>query len=174
MEKPIVEFPEYFASRSGEIISYKNKKRHVLKGGFCSGGYRGVLLRKDGKTIRRNVHRLVAATFLDNPNAFPVVNHIDGNKQNNNADNLEWCTFSANMKHAVLLGLHSVSQTHLKNIQISAGKSKSLFTEIDAQNIRAIYQHMEKPSCRKLAKSYHCSKSIIQRIVNGVQTVFKG
>lgn len=56
------------------------------------------------------VHQLVAKTFLPNPDNLPVVNHIDGNKQNNHRDNLEWCTVEYNNHHAKLIGLrpHSI------------------------------------------------------------------
>lgn len=52
----------------------------------------------------RLLHRLVASTFIPNPNMLPEVNHIDGNKHNNSVDNLEWCDRSSNMKHAYLNG----------------------------------------------------------------------
>lgn len=57
-----------------------------------------------GKWVR--VHRLVAAAFLPNPNNLPEVNHKDGNKQNNKADNLEWVTHAQNCLHAWRSGLH--------------------------------------------------------------------
>ena len=63
-------------------------------------GYHRVVLCKNGKHINYSVHRLVAEVFLDNPNNKPCVNHKDGNKLNNCADNLEFCTYSENEKHS--------------------------------------------------------------------------
>ncbi len=62
--------------------------------------YRRVTLSKAGKTDRFSVHRLVALAFIDNPEDKPMVNHIDNNGENNNVENLEWCTHSENMVHA--------------------------------------------------------------------------
>lgn len=51
------------------------------------------------------IHRLIAETFIENPDTLPCVNHIDGNKQNNDISNLEWCTSKQNSIHAVKNGL---------------------------------------------------------------------
>lgn len=68
-------------------------------------GYLRVYLRKDKKSFPKFIHRLVAETFIPNPNNLPQVNHIDGNKLNNCVENLEWCTGSYNIKHALTVGL---------------------------------------------------------------------
>lgn len=63
-----------------------------------------------GKSVP--VHRLVAIAFIPNPRKCVEINHLDGNRGNNSADNLEWCTRSENMKHAYASGLHSGVALH--------------------------------------------------------------
>ncbi|WP_166484705.1 NUMOD1 domain-containing DNA-binding protein [Clostridium cuniculi] len=62
-------------------------------------GYLQVKLKKNGKNYYKRVHRLVAEHFIENPNNLPQVNHIDGDKTNNNINNLEWTNNKANTKH---------------------------------------------------------------------------
>ncbi len=69
-------------------------------------GYRILALSVDGDEARAYVHRLVAVTFIPNPENKPYVNHKDGCKQNNRADNLEWCTMEENNIHAMATGLN--------------------------------------------------------------------
>ncbi len=61
--------------------------------------YLAIGLTKNKKQITYCVHRLVAQAFIDNPENLPCVNHIDENKLNNNANNLEWCTHEYNNKY---------------------------------------------------------------------------
>lgn len=96
---PVEGYPDTLISREGIIISRYGK---VLKHMKChSTGYLRVRIR--GK--RKNIHRLLALNFIPNPNNYPMVNHIDGNKHNNNLINLEWCTIYQNNKHAKDNGL---------------------------------------------------------------------
>ena len=76
-------------------------KERILKKQKHYHGYLYVVLNNKKKYI----HRLVAQTFLDNPNNYKEINHKDGNKQNNVYSNLEWCTRSQNVKHSYRLGL---------------------------------------------------------------------
>lgn len=72
-------------------------------------GYLTVWLCKNSIQKNYKVHRLVAAAFIPNPENKRTVNHIDGNKQNNHVENLEWATHSENIIHANATGLRIVT-----------------------------------------------------------------
>lgn len=90
MQKKICGFENYSISDSGAV--YNDKTGRIIKPRKNNKGYTVYCLSKGGKHYYRLAHRLVATAFVDNPNHLPEVNHKDENKQNNNADNLEWCT----------------------------------------------------------------------------------
>jgi hypothetical protein len=105
--RPIVGFEDYMVSNFGRIYSIKRTKS---KGGFLKAqtngnGYNHVIFNKGAKRITVRIHKLVAIAFLDNPDNLRTVNHKDGIKKNNFASNLEWCTQSDNLKHALINGL---------------------------------------------------------------------
>lgn len=96
------------ANKSGGIRLLKGKimKLTKIKGRDDSDNrYVVVNLRREGEGKVHQVHRLVAEAFIPNPDNSPIPNHIDGNKDNNCVDNLEWCTYSENNKHALDTGL---------------------------------------------------------------------
>ena len=102
--KTIPDFPNYQVSDTGLV---KGKTGKVLKTFIQNGGYAVATLYNESKrSAKKTVHRLVAEAFVDNPSGLPIVNHIDGNKLNNEAPNLEWCDNSHNILHARATGLN--------------------------------------------------------------------
>jgi len=92
----------YQVSDVGNIKSLnynKTKQEKNLKFGIDTSGYRVVNLFKNGKPKMYTVHKLVAITFIPNPNDYPIINHKDENRRNNNIDNLEWCTYKYNLNY---------------------------------------------------------------------------
>ena len=90
-------FPRYKASTEGRIFSYTNpKKPKVLRPSLDGSGYPIVALMKDGKRYTKKVARLVAETFIPNPQNKPCVDHIDTQKTNSSKCNLRWVTYSEN------------------------------------------------------------------------------
>lgn len=85
----------YMVSNLGRVKSVINGKDKILQL-QKDNNYFFVCLRKDGNAKFFRVHRLVASAFVDNPNNYPVVNHINWDKHDNRAENLEWCTYSYN------------------------------------------------------------------------------
>lgn len=94
----------------GQITTVFHKGR-VLKFHYDRGGYHRVTLVVSGIQYKFLVHRLVALSFLPNPDELPEVNHIDGFKANNTLSNLEWCTKEYNRNHATAMGLWSIKRT---------------------------------------------------------------
>ena len=96
-------FERYLISNYGRVWSKRGER--VLKTWISNCGYELVGLTVNSKTTKVSIHRLVAKHFIPNHNNKEQVNHIDGNKINNKAQNLEWSTQSENMRHANKNGL---------------------------------------------------------------------
>lgn len=117
--------------KSLERINYQNKHQDeiIMKKYLGNKGYFTVKLTKNGKTQIFTIHRLVATTFIPNPNNLPCVNHKDENRQNNEVSNLEWCSYhynnnygNRNKKIAKRLGMTIVS--------IDKNGNKKIYTSI--------------------------------------------
>lgn len=96
--RPIAEYKGlYEVSNLGRVRNIKTHK--LVMQSVVVSGYKRVTLYKENKPKTKLVHRLVAETFLPNPNNLMIVNHKDGNKLNNIVTNLEWCTQSYNTSY---------------------------------------------------------------------------
>ena len=112
-------------------------------------GYMQVKLKRNGKNYYRRVHRLIAEHFLSNPNKLPQVNHIDGDKTNNNISNLEWVDNKLNTKHGYDNNLYHSKRRSIK---------------VEVYNKLGEYINTYK-SIRETAESLHINRKTLSRIL---------
>ena len=99
--KQIEEFPDYYISNYGNVISTKKGCVRALKPWKSSNGhYYQISLCKNGIIKKKDIHRLVAKYFVPNPNNYPVVNHLNHDTYDNYYGNLEWTTTQMNIHHS--------------------------------------------------------------------------
>lgn len=103
--KTIEDYPNYEVSNFGSVRNIKTGR--VLRPSTYESGYQCVGLYLNGIQKYHLTHRLVASTFIPNPEHKRTVNHINGIKTDNRVENLEWATDSENIKHAYKTGLNS-------------------------------------------------------------------
>jgi len=103
-------FTSYAVHPLGLLFSSRGNRPSLLRGMVSGRGYLAVSLKSDAGTLERNyIHRIIASVFLPVDSARTHVNHKDGNKRNNAAANLEWCTSAENLKHARTTGLSNMT-----------------------------------------------------------------
>jgi hypothetical protein len=127
----------YAVSKSGDIYSHRLRK--PLTGRFTNHkSPRKRVTLKDSSGISKEyfVHRLVALTYIPNPNNLPFINHKNGQPLDNRVRNLEWCTHSENMQHAYRV----IKAYHKSKInQQQADHIKSLKGKVTAKKIAEVY-----------------------------------
>jgi len=110
--KPVTGYEDlYEISDFGNVRNCKTGR--ILKGSERKNGYLCVHFYVNGKNKFYLIHRLVALTFLENPENKPSVDHIDRNKQNNRLENLKWCTNSENQ---INTGIYSTNTSGIKGV----------------------------------------------------------
>ena len=184
----------YQASNMGNIRSlyfynnrYKTKhyRKKLMKQSEDKQGYKIISLSKNKKQKTYKVHRLIAQTFIKNPDDKKEVNHIDGNKSNNEINNLEWCTRSENQIHAYKnklqrqtkkMKIHSIelgkkygkmngSKTGKENIKKAIEKRK-----IPVNQYTLTGQYIKTwPSMSEAARNIRTYKSLISSCSKGIR-----
>ena len=132
----------YAINIHGDVFCYSKNRgapggtpAKMMKRSYDGHGYQRAYLTKNGKTVFRHVNAIMGEVFLSNPNGLPIVHHRDNNKQNNELENLEWVTYSRNIKLAYEDGLNYVSA---KQKNASVQKTRSLSWE-QAEEARRLY-----------------------------------
>ena len=153
----------YKISNFGRVYSTPrrgNKGVEFLKISYTHDGYAKVRLIYNGKDKTMRVHRLVAEAFIPNPQNKDTVNHIDGDKTNNNVYNLEWCDRHEQLDHAYKLGL--------KTARSGSKNSNAKLTNEQVKEIRKSYVRYSKEfGTVALAKKYDVTNVVIGLIVRG-------
>lgn len=134
---------------------YKGYWRKIALKNNCHG-YPFFIMSNNGLNKTARVHRLMGLAFVDNPNNYPVINHIDGNKSNNTVGNLEWCTHQYNTKHYLDRGMRDTAKgSRLPN---------AILKEHD---IPKIFQYKSQRLYNKeIAEIFGVDTSCITRILN--------
>jgi len=155
MEKYIVLQGYYDCYAVSDLGNVKNLRNgHVLTPSIRKDGYKSVLLCKNGKQMSIRVHQLVAFYFLEKEEGKTDINHINGIKHDNRKENLEWCTKSENMTHALNTGLKQTTYSN-KQIYVYDYKNGELLFIFDSVkqcaktlnlNLSPIYRVLRKKS----------------------------
>lgn len=159
----------YCVSNLGRILSVKFGPKNVstsasaspkiMKQSRSSSGYFHVQLYLNGESSTKLVHILVAKAFIPNPENKREVNHLDGNKENNSANNLEWVTRSENQRHAIRMGLRPKSPMIGRRGELCPSSRPVLQYDLNGLFVK------KWPGRPEAARYYGCSPSSISNCV---------
>ena len=125
----------YRVSNLGNVQSFKYKDWRNIKQSTAGLRYKIVGICHNNKVKAHYVHRLVASAFIPNPLNKPQVNHINGNKEDNRVENLEWCTQSENNKHSYDSGIKKPTN------QLGNKNGNAKLSDEQIKEIRLLWQN---------------------------------
>lgn len=142
-------YPGYEVSNLGRVR--KNGKLTPLH--RTGKGYLRTTLQKDGKQKQDYIHRIVAKNFIPNPDNKPTVNHIDGNKNNNQVSNLEWATYLENNLHAIKNHLHRHYTRAVKQYDLQGNLLATYNSIVEANKATGVNKSNISQACRGVHKT---------------------
>lgn len=116
--QPITDYPNYYVSRDSDQIWSKKSGKLLAVIRLNHGYLASPVMNENGKKLVL-IHRMIALTFIDNPNNLPCVNHINGVRDDNRLENLEWVSHKENIQHAIRLGLIKPKEKGVKRKRLT-------------------------------------------------------
>lgn len=151
--KEINGFEKYVIDENGNVFNKKDINKSICQW-VDNVGYKQVVLYLNNKRKYMRIHRLVALAYIPNPDNLPQVNHIDGNKLNNNIGNLEWSTNKDNTQHGYDNGLY-YSKKRSHPILVYDKTTKDLLYSFK--------------SIRSLSETLNLNRKTVSSILNGTK-----
>jgi hypothetical protein len=148
----------YFVTENGEV--FHNEKK--LKPYKQTKGYLRVDIWEDNKRKTIYVHRMVMETFKENPLNHPQINHIDGDKENNKLENLEWASFSDNMKH----------RSHVLGKNIGDNTPSIKIPDKEVLILRWKKSINYPINIKETAKKWGVRVDYLRKVINGKQRIY--
>lgn len=159
----------YLVSRSGKV--YSLSKNRLMHPEIDKDGYFRIGIYCNGFKKHKFVHQLVALTFIPNPDNLPQVNHINGQRQDNRVENLEWCTNSDNLRHAFKYNYGGYRDKALKNLnKINKYTQYILVVCIDETGNMSVFNSVN--DCKRNITVFVCTGNITRAIRDN--TKYKG
>ena len=168
-KEPIKDYEEYQVDTNGRVYSKRDKP---LKYSLNHNGYCIVNLLKNGQRKGFGIHTLVAKQFIENVDTekYVQVNHKDGNKQNNNVNNLEWVTCKENVRHAIeVLKKDNKGKNNVRSKRVK-GTNKNNKNEV------LIFDSLADAGryfCKE-NRNFRYAQNSIHRALNGLRKSYKG
>jgi len=173
------EYYNYLIYENGNI--YSNKSKRFIKPYKHKSGYLVMDIYINKKRKVKYIHRILAECFLENKDNKKCINHKDGNKENNNLSNLEWCTYQENSIHAFKNGLNKISDKAKERCR-KMGKSHSPEKRLEMAKLggfaagalasKKVYCYKTKtifPSISEAAKHLNIRNSTLARYLKGTR-----